>query len=589
MGFIIGFSTILVVSSNLIIYNGNYLSAYRLVEVSSDIDDVENEDFDSNSLEELNRLCENKPDDLICNHLEIDDDESKDEQSDDTRDKWNQRMEKLRQLIEEYDWNNDKDKKNADDKEELEKNELPQKKDIEKLKEKIYKENNKHGLKQEEENKAKNKNYNDKKNEDDKHESKITILKIKKIPDSLEKKLDVLKDRTENKKDNQRLVDQREESKEKGADTANEMDKTEEASHDTYKGYGFDATNDKSKDNDDNDDKSFNFAATGDIGCSENAQNTVESIAQKEPELVLPLGDLSYHSNADCWFDITSPLKGKMMVTLGYHDTQDGAAKMNQYINSFQLEKPYYSYDYKKVHFLIMASQSDYNEGSDQFNFVKQDLEKASQTKDIEWTVVTSYGPFYTSPSTHKAEKDLRDIYHPIFEKYNVDLVLQAHNHNYQRTHPISYNSAGDSSDPILTNQNTTGYKDSNGTVFAVVGTGGESFYPFSGQAPYVAKQFEGKFGFLDIGISNGNPHAKLTGTFYDNKGGEALDQFTIEKDIKNTEADIQPVSLSASNVSPASNISTASNVSPASNISTASQNSSPNRDYLPSCNYCDK
>jgi DNA-binding cell septation regulator SpoVG len=260
------------------------------------------------------------------------------------------------------------------------------------------------------------------------------------------------------------------------------------------------------------------------------------------------------------------------MVTLGYHDTQDGAAKMNQYINSFQLDKPYYSYDYKKVHFLIMASQSDYNVGTDQYNFVIQDLKNASQNKDIQWTVVTSYGPFYTSPSTHKAEKDLRDIYHPIFEKYNVDLVLQAHNHNYQRTYPISYNSAGDSSEPILTNQNTTGYyNDTEGTVFALVGTGGESFYPFSGQAPYVAKQFDGRFGFLDIGISNGNAQAKLTGTFYDNKGGDVLDQFSIEKEIKNTEADTRPVSLSPSNVSP------------------ASQNSNPIRDYLPSCNYCDK
>jgi Calcineurin-like phosphoesterase len=548
MGFIIGFSTIiLVVSSNLIIYNGNYLSAYRLVEVSSDIDDFQNRYFSSNPLEELNRLCQNEPDDLICNRLENDDDESKgDHSDDDTSDKRNEQREKLGQLLEE-----------------------------DKAKEQQWKQEQEEDEEEdEEEDKAKEQQWKQEQEEDeeDKHESKITSLKIQNIRDSLEKKLDLLKDRTENKKDNQRLVDQREESKEKGPDTANEVDKTEEPSHDTYKGYGLDATNDKSKGNDDNDDQSFNFAAAGDFGCSTNAQNTVEGIVQREPELVLPLGDLSYHSSADCWFDITSPLKGKMMVTLGYHDTQDGAAKMNQYINSFQLDKPYYSYDYKKVHFLIMASQSDYNEGSDQYNFVVQDLEKASQNKDIEWTVVTSYGPFYTSPSTHKAEKDLRDIYHPIFEKYNVDLVLQAHNHNYQRTYPISYNSAGDSSEPILTNQNTTGYyNDTDGTVFALVGTGGESFYPFSGQAPYVAKQFDGRFGFLDISISNGNPHPKLTGTFYDNKGGNALDQFSIEKEIKNTGADIQPVSLSTSNVSP------------------ASQNSNPNRDYLPSCNYCDK
>ena len=544
MGFIIGFSTIiLVVSSNLVIYNGNYLSAYRLVEVSSDVDDFENRYFSSNPLEELNRLCQNKPDDLICNRLENDDDESKGDHSDDTSDKRNEQREKLGQLLEE-----------------------------DKAKEQQWQQEQEEDEDEEENAKEQQWQQEQEEDEQDKHESKITSLKIQNMRDSLEKKLDLLKDRTENKKDNQRLVDQREESKEKGPDTANEVDKTEEPSHDTYKGYGLDATNDKSKGNDDNDDKSFNFAAAGDFGCSTNAQNTIEGIVQREPELVLPLGDLSYHSSADCWFDITSPLKGKMMVTLGYHDTQDGPAKMNQYINSFQLDKPYYSYDYKKVHFLIMASQSDYNEGSDQYNFVVQDLEKASQNKDIEWTVVTSYGPFYTSPSTHKAEKDLRDIYHPIFEKYNVDLVLQAHNHNYQRTYPISYNSAGDSSEPILTNQNTTGYSnDTDGTVFALVGTGGESFYPFSGQAPYVAKQFDGRFGFLDISISNGNPHPKLTGTFYDNKGGNALDQFSIEKEIKNTEADIQPVSLSTSNVSP------------------ASQNSNPNRDYLPSCNYCDK
>ena len=48
----------------------------------------------------------------------------------------------------------------------------------------------------------------------------------------------------------------------------------------------------------------------------------------------------------------------------------------------------------------------------------------------------------------------------------------------------------------------------------------------------YVASQFD-KFGFLNIDISNGNPHTKLTGTFYDNKGNDVLDQFTIEKEIK--------------------------------------------------------
>ena len=85
-----------------------------------------------------------------------------------------------------------------------------------------------------------------------------------------------------------------------------------------------------------------------------------------------------------------------------------------------------------------------------------------------------------------------------------------------------------------MRNQLTKGYNNhTDGTVFALVGTGGESFYPLASQAPYVASQFD-KFGFLNIDISNGNPHTKLTGTFYDNKVDEVLDQFTIEKAIKN-------------------------------------------------------
>ena len=279
--------------------------------------------------------------------------------------------------------------------------------------------------------------------------------------------------------------------------------------------------------------KNFNFAAVGDFGCSKNSKNTVNNMEGRKPELVLPLGDLSYIKSANCWFDTISPLKDKLKVTLGFHDVNDGESKLNQYKESFGLDKLYYSFDYRHVHFITMDSESQFDKSSEQYNFVKQELEKASKDKDCNWIIVTSYGPFYTSPTTHKAEKSLRDLYHPLFEKYGVDLVLQAHNHNYQRTYPITYN-PDESSKPIIANDLTTGYtSQKGGTIFAIVGTGGESFYALNGQDPSVAKQFGGKFGFLNIDISNGNPHTKLTGTFYDNKGGDIKDNFTIEKEIK--------------------------------------------------------
>jgi hypothetical protein len=263
---------------------------------------------------------------------------------------------------------------------------------------------------------------------------------------------------------------------------------------------------------------------------------------------------------------------------------------MNQYNDTFNMKEPFGSFDYRHVHFVTMSSESEYQPGSAQYIFISDDLKKASENKDIDWIVVTTYGPFYTSPSTHNAEKVLRDIYHPLFEKYDVDLVLQAHNHNYQRTYPISYNSAGDSSSPIVKNQNTTGYNnDTKGTIFAVVGTGGESFYPLVSHVPYVANQFGGKFGFLNVDISNGNPHTKLTGTFYDNSGGNISDQFTIEKEIKNKDANLQPDVQSTSDGTQKSKNKDVDVQTEPQSSSDGTQKSSSDRDYLPSCDNCDK
>jgi len=70
------------------------------------------------------------------------------------------------------------------------------------------------------------------------------------------------------------------------------------------------------------------------------------------------------------------------------------------------------------------------------------------------------------------------------------------------------------------------------GIVFAIVGTCGEGFYPLDGQATYTATQFT-RFGFLNIDISDGNPHTILTGTIYDNKGDEVRDSLQLKRKYK--------------------------------------------------------
>ena len=272
----------------------------------------------------------------------------------------------------------------------------------------------------------------------------------------------------------------------------------------------------------------FNFAAAGDWGCNSNSKKNVQSILSKETELVLGLGDYSYEADADCWLDTISPINSKMKITIGNHDSEEeeSTALTGQFLNHFKLSKQYYSFNKGNVFFLVMSTQDSYSKNSEQFNFVKQELEKASKDPNIDWIVVYYHKPIYTSPTKHAALTSFGDIYHPLFDQYDVDLVLSGHNHNYQRTFPLSFNK-DDSAKPIIVNKNPNTYNQVGAPIFIISGTGGVGLHTLGTQAEFTAKQF-GKFGHINIDVSRDTSN-KLIGTFYD-LAGNKLDEFTITK-----------------------------------------------------------
>ena len=279
----------------------------------------------------------------------------------------------------------------------------------------------------------------------------------------------------------------------------------------------------------------FNFAAAGDWGCNEMSKRTVNNIIGNDPELVLALGDLSYQKDTGCWFKIMSPLLNKTKIVIGEHDYDtNNRNRLQEYVNKFNLTDPYYSFNYGNVHFLALSSVIPFNnqslpykllrDDSIQKQFVSDDLYVASQNKSINWIVVFLYKPMYSSPTYHESEEFLRASYHPLFDMYGVDLVLQAHNHNYQRSFPIRYN-ATNSSIPVVVDHNPNSYLNPNGTIFMTVGTAGAEQYNFTARAPFIASQFE-RFGFLDIKIADNG--TKMIGTFYNDRDGNEKDRFTI-------------------------------------------------------------
>jgi predicted phosphodiesterase len=288
----------------------------------------------------------------------------------------------------------------------------------------------------------------------------------------------------------------------------------------------------------------FNFAAAGDWACESDAENTVDNIVSKTPELVLGLGDYSYDDTADCWLEIIAPLDDKMKIALGNHDVET-TSLLNQYMDHFNLTKQFYSFNYQNVHFTVISTEliyGDDDEGNEQYEFVNADLASAASDPNIAWIVVLYHRIAYASPYSESENDEegsdgsnrLKETYHPLFEKYDVDLVLQGHNHNYERSHPIKYNNANPSA-PIITDAHANNYSNPEGQIFVTVGTGGAESYNFLVREPYMVDQYTG-YGSLNIDVIDNGQRFKAT--FYSNEG-DIKDQFSITKNNSTSPPDI--------------------------------------------------
>ena len=223
-----------------------------------------------------------------------------------------------------------------------------------------------------------------------------------------------------------------------------------------------------------------------------------------------------------------------MKIAIGNHDVET-TSLLNQYMSHFNLTRQFYSFNYHNVHFTVISTELlEGNEGNEQYEFVNADLASAASDPNIDWIVVYYHNIGYASPSlgipngdnVRTGLKSLRDAYHPLFEKYDVDLVLQGHVHNYERSYPIKFNNTNSSS-PIITDAHTNNYFNPDGQIFVTIGTGGASNHFFLvGRAPFVVYHYSG-YGFLNIDVIDNGQTFNVT--FHSNDGG-IKDQFSITK-----------------------------------------------------------
>ncbi|WP_083828563.1 metallophosphoesterase [Candidatus Protofrankia datiscae] len=117
--------------------------------------------------------------------------------------------------------------------------------------------------------------------------------------------------------------------------------------------------------------------------------------------------------------------------------------------------------------------------GGAQTSWVERTLKAHRADPDIDFIVCFFHHCAYSTTAQHASDGGVRGAWAGLFDRYQVDLVLQGHNHLYERTDPIRENTP--------TRQAPDGSviepaKD--GTTYIVAGSGGRPRYQFQGGEP---------------------------------------------------------------------------------------------------------
>jgi acid phosphatase type 7 len=235
--------------------------------------------------------------------------------------------------------------------------------------------------------------------------------------------------------------------------------------------------------------------AAGDISCPGvcGQDETAALVTAINPDAVLGLGDYQYDTGtlsalnsyyAPYWGAFkqkTYPING------GSHDFY-GTGDFIGYFGSggpLRLQpEASYSFDVGAWHLIALNSYCFERSSCDEAawtNWLRADL----AAHPARCTLAYFHEPFWTSPSSHGPTTALAPWIQALYDA-GVEVVLQAHNHGYERFAPQNPNGARD---------------DARGIQAFTVGTGGRSHYSYSGTAPNSLVKNDDTFGVLKLSL----------------------------------------------------------------------------------------
>ena len=209
------------------------------------------------------------------------------------------------------------------------------------------------------------------------------------------------------------------------------------------------------------------IVAAGDVAApspSAATRATATLITAIDPDMVIALGDNQYPSGALSDFKTGygatwGALRSRTRPTPGNHEYESDPTAAG-FFTYFRHEVPsdYYSYDLGEWHMISLNSNCEMtggcSRGSAQFEWLRDDLAR----HDSVCTLAYWHHPRWTSGVTEGNSEQVAPFVR-LLEAANADVILTAHEHNYERFAP----------------QSADGRADPAGIVQFVVGTGGKS------------------------------------------------------------------------------------------------------------------
>lgn len=198
-----------------------------------------------------------------------------------------------------------------------------------------------------------------------------------------------------------------------------------------------------------NRDGSFKFGVLGDFGTGSQAQyqlaeQMVKLHGRFKYDTVVLSGDNLIGSERPQDFNVKFELPYKALLDAGvkfYASLGNHDAREQRFYKLFNMGGHlYYTFNPRPdVCFFMLETTYPTPE---QFDWLEKELKASSSN----WKIVVFHHPLYSSGDRHGSDLRLREVLEPFFVKYNVSVVLNGHDHFYERVKPqkgITYFVAG--------------------------------------------------------------------------------------------------------------------------------------------------